>query len=263
MLEMVRARRFDRKMTVGRTGPCLMAAEREDGAEVEVVVKFSAGCELRTDSLSIEAIAAMLGADLDLPVPEPFLVSFDSDFVSCLSGPSREVAVRLQASSPVAFGSKKLPSGYNLVLPGKPIPRELVGQAADIFAFDAFIENPDRSPENPNCLSNGRSYAIIDHELAFRLKGIIGRKPAWDTGALELMKSRHLFFPHLSGKRIDFKRLEGAWKAISDSRLREYRAALPPEWMTATGVVDDTLGHIAQIRDTIEAALAEAARVLS
>jgi hypothetical protein len=40
MLEMVTATRFDRRMTNGKTKPCLMACDCDDGAEVEVVVKL-------------------------------------------------------------------------------------------------------------------------------------------------------------------------------------------------------------------------------
>ena len=45
--------------------------------------------------------------------------------------------------------------------------------AAEILAFDTFIANPDRTVENPNCQSNGREFAIFDHELAFRMEGIL------------------------------------------------------------------------------------------
>ena len=77
MLDMVIAVRFDRRMGTGKTKPMLLACTAPDGSDVEVVAKVSAGCERGVGGLVAEAIAAMLAADLDLPVPEPFLVRLD------------------------------------------------------------------------------------------------------------------------------------------------------------------------------------------
>ena len=68
---MLTAVRFDRQMSVGKTGPCLVGRITEDGKQAEVVVKFAAGCEMKHRSLIAEALASLLAADLDLPVPEP------------------------------------------------------------------------------------------------------------------------------------------------------------------------------------------------
>ncbi|MGH8556989.1 MAG: hypothetical protein ACRESZ_05905 [Methylococcales bacterium] len=44
------------------------------------IAKFSAGCERRAMALAVEGITAMLEADLDLPIPEPFCVQVDDEF---------------------------------------------------------------------------------------------------------------------------------------------------------------------------------------
>ena len=162
------------------------------------------------------------------------------------------------------FGSNKLPPGFALLPRDKAIPQTLRAQAAEIFAFDALIQNPDRRPENPNCLLDGRSFAIFDHERAFITRGIIGWRPPWHLGALDGMKgpNRHVFHAGLQGTTPDFNRLMGAWQAISDARLREYRLALPLAWSDAGGVAEETLGYIASVRDNIEPALAEVVRVM-
>jgi hypothetical protein len=66
--------RIDRPAAQGRTGPVLAAIETEDGEEVEVFAKLSAGCDQGVVNLAREAIAACLAADLGLPVPRPWLV---------------------------------------------------------------------------------------------------------------------------------------------------------------------------------------------
>lgn len=264
MLDSVIAVRFDRRMGNGKTWPCQLSCQKADGEEVEVIAKFSAGCERQVGGLVAEAIAAMLAADLDLPVPEPMLVEFDAEFVELIKLRDAALAELASRSCPVAFGSNKLPSGFALLPRDKAIPQTLRSQAADIFAFDALIQNPDRRPENPNCLLDGRNFAIFDHELAFITQGIIGWRPPWEAGALDGMKdaNRHAFYSGLQGTTPDYNRLMGAWRAISDARLNEYRQALPLAWSNDGGVADATLGYLSSVRDNIGPALAEVARVL-
>lgn len=264
MLELVRAERFDRRMSSGKTWPCLLGCVRTDGTKIELVAKFSRCCERGVGGLAIEAIAAMLAADLGLPVPEPFLVSFDNDFIQCLPPTQADLAARLRASSSVAFGSLKLPPGFAVLPIGKSIPASVKQQAAEIFAFDCLIQNPDRRPSNPNLLFNGRNFAIFDHELAFMISGIIGWQPPWNVGALEAINSdRHVLFAGLSGKEYDLIRLGGAWQAISDQRLKDYRQTLPVEWADGADAVKLALGFMAELRENVHPALAEVVRVLA
>ena len=163
--------------------PIRLACETAVREEVEVVAKLSASCDRGVTALVAEAIAAMLAADLDLPVPEPFLVRLEPDFVDAIADP--EVAAIARKSSPIAFGSKKLPPGYTTWPVGKAIPKDALAVAAEVFAFDALIANADRRIDNPNCLFVGANLAIIDHELAFITEGVIGWKPPWQVGALD------------------------------------------------------------------------------
>jgi hypothetical protein len=268
MLEHVTAVRFDRQMGSGKSSACLLGCTRSngDGGELEVVAKFSGGCERKVGALVAEALAAVLAADLDLPVPEPLLVDFDSEFSELIRPSLPALGRRIAESAPVAFGSSKLPPGFTVMPTGKPLPTALRGQAAEILAFDALIQNSDRRPENPNCLLDGRTFAIFDHELAFLTHGIIGWRPPWKLGALDdMMKgvARHVFLQDLKGKPADLDRLKGAWRSISDARLAEYRQALPSAWAHDDGVADEALGYVAQVRDNIDLAIAEVMRVLS
>lgn len=262
MLDLVSAVRFDKRMGSGKTMPILLECERDDGRAVEAVTKLSGRCERGVGTLVAEAIAALLAADLDLPVPEPFLVRLTPEFVATLTDPA--VRENARKSSSIGFGSKKLPPGFATWPPEKPIPRSLRGAALEIFAFDALIQNADRRPDNANCLCDGSSFAIFDHELTFLTEGIIGWRPPWETGALEFFRHNggHLFFDRLRGGECHLARLAGAWEAITDARLMEYEAALPPEWSVDGGVAKRALVYIGNVRDNIEPALAEIARVL-
>lgn len=263
MLNRVTAVRFDGRVQSGRTVPCRLTCETADGTEVEVVAKLSEGCDRKVTALAMEAIAALLAADLDLPVPEPFLVALEPEFIDGM--PDEFVAAMARRSSPLAFGSKHLPPGYTSWPVGKTIPKDALATAVEIFAFDALIVNDDRRSANPNCLFSGASLAIYDHEMAFFIEGIIGWMPPWEIGALESHKQtrRHLFAEQLSGKAVNLDRFAGAWLAIGDDRLAAYRAALPDAWNSAGQSVDQALRHIGQVRDNIDAALQEVRRALS
>ena len=262
MLDLVTAIRFDRRMGSGKTKPMLFACAAPDGNEVEVVAKVSAGCDRGVGGLVSEAITAMLAADLGLPVPEPFLVQLDQKFIETWC--DTEVHELAKKSVQVGFGSKKLPYGFTTWPVDKAIPPHLRTTATEILAFDVLTLNDDRRPENPNCLCDGKSFAIIDHELCFITEGVIGRKPPWEPGALEYMvrPRAHLFSDMLRGRDVNLDRFAGAWEGITDARLAEYRAALSPEWANDHGVAEKTLGYIAQVRDNIQAAVAEIRRVL-
>jgi len=264
MLNLVTAIRFDGRASSGRTVPCRLTCESDDGTEVEVVAKLSDGCDRKVTALVMEAIAAMLASDLDLPIPEPFLVALEPEFIAGL--PDETVAAMARRSNPIAFGSKHLPPGYTSWPVGKAIPKDAQALAADIFAFDALTLNDDRRSVNPNCLFSGSSLAIYDHEMAFPYtEGIIGWQPPWEIGALEYIKQTrgHLFYEQICGKAVSFDRFAGAWLAVTDERLTAYRAALPGEWNSSGQHADQALRHIAQVRDNIEAALQEVRRVIS
>jgi hypothetical protein len=264
MLSQVTAVRFDGRAQSGRTIPCRLTCEAADETEVEVMAKLSDGCDRKVAALVMEAIAAMLASDLDLPVPEPFLVALEPEFIEGLSDAT--VAAMALRSNRIAFGSKHLPPGYTTWPVGKTIPKDAMLIAAEIFAFDALTINEDRRPMNPNCLFNGANLAIYDHEMAFPdTKGILGWQPPWKLGSLEYKKQNrdHLFFEQLSGKPLNLDRFAGAWLNVTDERLEAYRAALPNEWNSASQHADQALLYIGQVRGNIEEALQEVRRVLS
>lgn len=262
MLELVTATRFARRMTSGKTKPCLMACERGDSTEVEVVVKFSGGCERGVAGLVTEAIVAMFAADLELPVPEPYVVRIVPDLVQLI--PDAEIRGLCGASSSVAFGSHLLPPSHSVWIHSRAIPQSLQQQAIEIFAFDALLLNADRRPSNPNCQSNGSTFAIYDHELCF-IRPLFAPHP-WEKNGLEYLRTdenSHLFRAELRGSLVDLSRFAGAVEAVTPARIQQYLAALPPEWSEADAAANSAAEHLSALRDNIEAAITEVTRVLS
>lgn len=262
MLDEVVAIRFDRPMKIGRTSPLLVACERTDGQLVEVVAKFAGGKQLGPLGLMREGLCAMLAKDLGLPVPECFVVRIDPDFIASIAPSAPEVAAKLRASVQLGFGSAKLPPGFSAWMLDRRIPKAMRGSAA--FAFDLLVQNSDRRPENPNLQSRGDQFAIFDHELALMIDGMLFWRPPWEPGSLEAAAGpdRHLLRRELQGTEPDLTRLVGAWEAINDQRLGEYRAALPHEGAVPPESADAAIAFLRDLRDHVQPAVQEVLRVL-
>jgi len=255
--------RFHAAATSGKTKPSHVVCRTPDGSTVEVVAKFTAGCERADTGLAMEVVAACLAADLKLPVPKPYLLDIDREWVRTVTDTS--VQKMMLDSSPVAFGSTHVGPGYRAWSTGDRINDAILPDALGTFVFDAMSANPDRRLSNPNCLLKGNELRIFDHELTFLYKGIVGWQQPWKLGALASMASpgNHIFLPGLKGRMLDLAPVERAWSDISDVRLVEYQDAVPSAWSTAHSAVEDALNLIRGVRDNIVAALAEVRRVLS
>lgn len=172
MFDTIVATRLHRRMTRGRTGPFLLECETPAGDAIEVVAKFT-GPQLAVTGLVREALCAMLAADLGLPVPACLCVRVEPDFLAGLAQSHPDEAAFLAAAVPQGFGSTKLPPGFNAWMPGRSIPLAMRAAAAEIYAFDLLIQNPDRRPHNPNLQHKGEQWAIFDHELALVTEGVL------------------------------------------------------------------------------------------
>jgi HipA-like kinase len=264
MIRRLRAAEYNRAMKSGKTAPALITCVDANEQTVEVVAKFSAGCERREAGLAMEVIAACLAGDLGLPVPEPFVLDLPQAWIDVL--PDESVRARINASSRVAFGSRLLSPQYSLWHSGVRMLGVLVQPAADIFAFDAWIQNPDRRMDNPNCLIRGDQLRIIDHELAFSHGLILGGwTPPWELGGLKSIETpgNHIFLDRLRGRQVDYVTIRQAWAALTDAQVTSYGDAVPQDWAVAAGSVQTALRLIRDVRDNIDDCIKELERVLT
>lgn len=193
MLSQVTAINYIGPVGNGRTTPVRLEAMTDDGEYVELVGKFSDGCDRGVTSLAVEAICAALAADLELPIPEPFIVEVESDFITHI--PDLNVKTILQNSCRLGFGSKHLPPGYFTWAANSELHESSRASALAIYVFDCLTQNIDRSPENPNCLTNGQAIGIFDHEIALNTNSVLFWKPPWEPGGLQdfALPDKHIF----------------------------------------------------------------------
>lgn len=229
----VTALTFIKTLPAGRTCPCLMVCADQEGNEIEAVVKLASAGEFTITGLICELMASLLAKDLDLPVPAPFLVDVDPDFHQCITDSA--LASRFHRSAGKNFASKFLGPGYVTWPQGRSISGPLVQDAADIFAFDLIIQNPDRRKDKPNLLCKSDELAIFDHEMGFSfLYAIRSDEYPWEGKGIDYAKE-HVFYGGLKGRTLQFDRMQGAFEAIDDRRLEVYIESVPDSWQDASG----------------------------
>lgn len=247
MLDTVEAVRFIQAMKSGRNVPLAIEAERADGGMVDVVVKL-ASCECGRGGLIREAVASMLAADLNLPIAEPFIVNTGSDFMATLLSPP--LRQRFDPSVP-AFGCALI-EGMQPYVATAPLTNAMTDCAGRTLAFDGAIMNQDRIVSKANCLTNGLSLLLIDHELSLNLHGrggILAPDP-WQPNALiplTMGPTKHLFFEKVKSQGTSYPAMLAQLAKITNERIEEYANAIPPEWDE-----DDLLSEITNyIRDLV------------
>jgi hypothetical protein len=262
MFESIQAVRFDRKMGIGKTKPMLLACEGYEG-EVEVIAKFSEGCSI--GGLIREAMTAMFAIDLGLPVPQPYLVQLTSDFIDSI--PDLEVAAFLRKGDGFGFGSRRLPDGFAAWI--EPVGRmsgSLEQQACEILALDCWLTNGDRHTANHNLLTDGKSFAIFDHELALMTDLNLFWKEPWRINALEGARppQEHVFFAHVRGRSgYPIDDVCSRIVALTDQRISDYASALPESWAAERQTVANATSFIMSLRDNLDPACTEFERALS
>lgn len=265
MLKEVEAVRYDRKMRNGKTTPFLMACEKETGDEVELVAKFSKGCEDHCGGLICEAISAALAKDLGLPIPCPYVLNISPEFIATVAEPADRMF--LEQSCSKGFGSERLPDSYSTwVSPSGKISDSLLASARSVIAFDSLFVNPDRRAENPNLMFNGRQIAVIDHEMALRQDMILFWKAPWTSGAFESPSSleKHLLYRITKGSVLsDFNEFLQKLAMITDARIEEYASAIPIDWHQNKERISTAITYIRDLRNNAQPAMAEFIKALS
>jgi hypothetical protein len=263
MISLAVATRYDRVAEAGRNRPLRVVVEADEGVEYEVFLKSSGCPELTVTSLAHEVLAACIAGQVGLPVCRPFLVELTPEWVASVH--DAEVRQILQASNPIAFGSTAAGPGWKQWSSDDVLTPARREKALGIFVFDAFIENPDRKPSNPNLLVKGDEFRIIDHELALLVRGLLPRPAPWRPGYLNHMMGpdSHVFASRLRGGALDLDPIRTAWSNVSDDDLSDYEASLPEQWAEAGDAVTAALTHIRAVRDRIDECLVEIRRTLA
>jgi hypothetical protein len=181
VLRQVTATRY---VTPLREGGSLPAVVEADDLGT-YVVKFH-GAGQGPKALVAEVISGELARRLELPVPE--LVATELDPVVARAEPDEEIQALIKASAGVNLGMDFLPGALGFDPVAHPVD---AGLASRTLAFDAFVENVDRSWRNPNLLVWHGNLWLIDHGATLyfhhdwpRAASVVHRQYRWDDHVL-------------------------------------------------------------------------------
>jgi hypothetical protein len=196
------------------------------------VVKFR-GAGQGPKALVAEVISGELARRLGLPVPELAVVELDP--VVARAEPDEEVQELIKASAGANLGMDFLPGalGYDPVV--HPVDPAL---ASRIIAFDAFVENVDRSWRNPNLLLWHGAVWMIDHGATLyfhhnwpRASAVVHRPFKWDD---------HVLKPYASQLATEGPALAAR---LTPELIAEVTALVPADWLD-DGDADAYLSHL-------------------
>jgi hypothetical protein len=229
------AAQFHRLMETGRTSPLLCGCE--DSAERHIgdyVVKLRGSVERRESGMLSEIVCSQIAAHFGILVPEPSIVEINRSFAELVAAQlvalrRPEVAKGILGSIGLNFGSQLL-TGVGTWPVDKQIPEAMLDSAVDLFAFDALVQNPDRSYDNPNVFTRGDAMFAYDHEVAFSFLLDIRPSPTPWLLDREAYLDRHVFFARLKGKQIDLANFAKRLWLLTDDLLAAMRASVPESW---------------------------------
>jgi hypothetical protein len=234
MLRTVAATRYVTPLREGGSVPALVEAD-DDGLYVTKLRGAAQGPR----ALVAEIVAGEIARALGLPVPEVVLVELDPELPR--AEPDPEIQELMVKSVGLNAGLDFLPGA----LPYSPADRRPVDPdlAAAVVWLDAFVENVDRAPRNPNLLMWHGNLWLIDHGAAL-FKQHAGLKP--ETAGSRFAPIReHVLLPAASSIPAADARLA---PLVDAALLERVLALVPPAWLGETpagAYVDYLLARLA------------------
>ena len=261
MVRKLIATQFFKFMDRGRSAPALCGcADLQEAPAGQYVVKLCGAVDAREAALINELLASLLASHFGLVVASPATIALDRSFVElvALRHPARTDA--LKRSVGLNFGTRHL-VGVSTWPVNKAIPGELASTAFEVFAFDALVQNPDRTFGNPNLFIGREGFTIFDHDAAFSFCFAVGPKvDPWSVDRLPFLE-QHAFFTRLKSKPIEIEGFISALVGLSDAVLESMVAEVPPEWENQK-YMEKIIQHLRSVRDHAEEFSASIGRVL-
>ena len=177
-----------------------------------------------------ELLAAFIGMEMDIPVAEPVAVEIKPEFAELTEKPS--LKQRILNSAGLNFGTVHLGLGFQVFALLSSFPVKLERQAQDLLAFDLFLQNPDRTKEKPNMLTDGTSLVGYDHELAFSFSTILfAPVNLWQqTGELRRWIDNLVLLSKVKGLDYNFDDFAERMSCLNEHFWNRAESLLPHTW---------------------------------
>jgi hypothetical protein len=226
MLRTVRTTRYAVALREGGSLPAIVEAD-DLGM---YVVKFR-GAGQGVLALVAELVAGEIGRTLGLQVPE--LVFAEVDATLGRNEPDSEIRHLLKASAGLNLALDYLPGSATFdPAAGDRATPEVASMAV---WFDAFVQNVDRTPRNPNLLMWHGSLWLIDHGAALYFHH------HWETAATKAESPfaeirHHVLLPWASALR---DASVAAHQSLTPRKLHDILDLVPDAWLSADSAAED------------------------
>lgn len=224
-ISVIRAVRFYEEIRRGSSLPLLIGGD--DGNRY--VVKLN-GAGDGVLSNVVEWVASKLGALLQIPVLQPVFVAIDANFAGQAGDP--ETRELLERSVGINLGTPYLPDAVNYSARHASSIDDVLQQ--QIFFFDLFLINIDRTEMNPNMVVHHGELWCLDYSSAMAIRSAINGEPYREYVILRHLKQHPFYRANLLP--YDFiNRLE----KTPASRIRDIVDEIPVEWISQLRVAAD------------------------
>lgn len=250
MLRTVQALRYVAPLREGGSVPALVEAD-DDGLYVVKLSGAAQGTKVLVAEIVVgELIRALAGAEPGLGLLLPDLVGVDLPIELSHAEPDPEIQEPIAKSAGLNVGLDFLPRALPYAAASGPQPS--ADLAAALVWIDAFVENVDRTPRNPNLLTWHDRVWIIDNGAAL-YRQHAGLDPARATGRFPAIRD-HVLLPRAGSITEIDERLA---PHVDEERLRAIVAEVPEGWLGDGGpelVVADLLARVSGSRGFAEEA---------
>lgn len=215
----------------------------QNGSGQKYLVKLKGG-QSGSFSYLNEWVAGRLGAAIGLPVSVPETILLDERLE--IGSIHEEVKDLIHKS----FGLNLAFPFYEDAVPCTPRAALDVDQKVvqELYVFDIFLLNTDRTIMNPNLLERAGRVFSFDYETSFLLTGaVLGKDFSRSDFILKALRENPLYHPH-----VDAALIAGVYERLRQSDLAGILDSVPEPW--AASVHADT----AQLKFVLKKALSDA-----
>ncbi|GEM_PF-2289438 len=214
----IRAIQFYKEIRIGSSLPLLIGGDDDN----QYVVKLN-GAGDGVLSNVVEWISSKLAGLMQIPVLQPVFIVIGTSFAEQAGDP--ETRELLERSVGINLGTPYLPDAVTYSARYARSIDEVLQQ--QIFLFDLFLLNIDRTEMNPNMIVHHGKLWCLDFSSALSIRSAINGEPYREYVLLKHLK-RHPFYrenliPH------EFINL---LQKIPDNRIRGIIEEIPAEWIS-------------------------------
>lgn len=169
----------------------------------EYVVKPNSSERMSPNAALREMLASLIALELGIQTPLPVIIEISKPFVQTRLG--FEDFQRFEQSIGINYGNQFLGDNVLQFMPRNIDSYEgMKKELQEIFIFDLFIENSDRTYYKPNILIKDKVIYVIDHEIAFgfTLDVLPNPKPWILDNAIRYIIDNHCLYANLKGKNF-------------------------------------------------------------